>query len=38
MNTILVTGGCGFIGSQITLELLIRGYNVVIYDSNLNSS
>ena len=38
MKTILVTGGCGFIGSHITLELLIRGNNVVVFDSNINSS
>ena len=30
---ILLTGGAGFIGSQVTKELLNRGYNVVAVDS-----
>ena len=38
MQNILVTGGCGYIGSHITLELINRGYNVVVFDSNFNSS
>jgi len=38
METILVTGGCGFIGSHVTLELLRKGYNVIVLDSNVNSS
>ena len=38
MQNILVTGGCGFIGSHITLELLTKGYNVTVLDSNINSS
>ena len=38
MQNILVTGGCGYIGSHITLELINRGYNVIVFDSNLNSS
>lgn len=39
-ETILVTGGTGFIGSHTTVELIQNGYNVVIVDnlSNSNSS
>ena len=38
MENILVTGGCGFIGSHVVLSLLKEGYNVSIIDSNVNSS
>ena len=38
MATILVTGGCGYIGSHTTLELLKKGYNVVVVDNFSNSS
>ena len=34
---ILVTGGCGFIGSHTTVELLERNYEVVIIDNFSNS-
>ena len=37
MDTILVTGGCGFIGSHTCLELLKKGYRILIIDSNINS-
>ncbi len=37
MNTILVTGGAGYIGSHTTIELIKAGYDVVIVD-NLNNS
>ena len=37
MKKILVTGGCGFIGSHTVCELLAAGYDVVILD-NLNDS
>lgn len=37
METILVTGGCGFIGSHTVVELLNCGYNVVIADNLCNS-
>lgn len=30
---VLVTGGCGFIGRQVTEELLNNGYSVVVLDS-----
>ena len=36
-QTILVTGGTGFIGSHTTVELLQAGYNVVIIDNLSNS-
>ena len=36
-ETILVTGGTGFIGSHTTVELQEAGYNVVIVD-NLSTS
>ena len=32
IETILVTGGCGFIGSHSAKELLNRGYHVVVVD------
>ncbi|MBQ5930198.1 MAG: UDP-glucose 4-epimerase GalE [Clostridia bacterium] len=35
---ILVTGGCGYIGSHTTLELLNKGYEVVVVDNFSNSS
>ena len=35
---ILVTGGCGFIGSHTCLALLDKGYEVWVLDSLLNSS
>ena len=38
MINLLVTGGCGFIGSHTCLSLLERGFNVVVVDSNINSS
>ena len=38
MKTILITGGCGFIGSHTCLTLLKKGYKVIIVDSCINSS
>ena len=38
MNSILVTGGTGFIGSHTSLLLLKKGYTIYIVDSNINSS
>jgi UDP-glucose 4-epimerase len=32
MSKVLVTGGCGFIGSHLVEELVKRGYNVVVID------
>lgn len=33
MKNVLVTGGAGFIGSNITLKLLDKGYQVIVLDS-----
>ena len=38
MKTILVTGGTGFIGSHACICLLEKKYNIVVLDSNINSS
>ena len=38
MQTILVAGGAGFIGSHTCLCLLKNNYKVVVVDSNVNSS
>ncbi|MBR3385108.1 MAG: GDP-mannose 4,6-dehydratase, partial [Atopobiaceae bacterium] len=35
---VLVTGGCGFIGSHTVVCLLEQGYQVVIVDDLSNSS
>ena len=37
MKNILVTGGTGYIGSHTVVELLVRGYKVVIIDNLSNS-
>ncbi|ORZ06337.1 hypothetical protein BCR41DRAFT_361097 [Lobosporangium transversale] len=37
-QTILVTGGCGYIGSHTVLRLLENGYKVVVVDNLSNSS
>ncbi|MEJ5362659.1 MAG: TIGR01777 family oxidoreductase [Spirochaetota bacterium] len=34
MNTIIITGGTGFIGSNLTQKLLAKGYSVVILTRN----
>ncbi len=38
MGTILVTGGCGYIGSHTVLELLNKNYQVVVVDNFSNST
>ena len=38
MNKILVTGGLGYIGSHVVVELQNKGYEVVIIDDLSNSS
>ena len=35
---ILITGGCGFIGSHVTICLLNQGYEIIIVDDLSNSS
>ena len=37
MKNILVTGGAGYIGSHTCIELLERGYNVIVVDNLCNS-
>jgi UDP-glucose 4-epimerase len=37
-TTILVTGGAGYIGSHVCVELLEQGYHVVVIDNLSNSS
>lgn len=37
MSRILVTGGCGYIGSHTIVELLAKGYDVVSIDNLSNS-
>lgn len=36
--SILITGGCGYIGSHAAIALLEAGHNVVLFDSLINSS
>ncbi|ADZ89932.1 UDP-glucose 4-epimerase GalE [Marinomonas mediterranea] len=38
MQTVLVTGGAGFIGSHTCVELLERGFDVIVVDNLINSS
>ena len=38
MKSILLTGGCGFIGSHTCVSLLKSKYNLIVIDSNINSS
>ena len=38
MNSILITGGAGFIGSHTCLLLLEKGYEIFVIDSFVNSS
>lgn len=35
---ILVTGGCGFIGSHTCVSLLLQGYDVIVVDNLVNAS
>ena len=38
MNTILVTGGAGYIGTHTIVELLLANYQVVVFDNLSNSN
>jgi UDP-glucose 4-epimerase len=38
MSKILVTGGCGYIGSHTIIEIIKSGYDVISIDNNINSS
>jgi len=38
MKTILLTGGCGYIGSHVCIELIQEGYEVIVIDNLCNSS
>ena len=38
MNKILVTGGCGFIGSHTIVDLIQNGYQVISIDNNSRSN
>jgi len=38
MNTVLVTGGCGYIGSHTIVDLIENGYDVVSADNNSRST
>ena len=33
MKNILITGGAGFIGSNLTVKLVSKGYNITILDN-----
>ena len=37
MSKILVTGGCGYIGSHTIIDLVENGFEVVCVDSNIRS-
>ena len=37
MKKVLVTGGCGFIGSHTIVDLLENGFEVICLDNNINS-
>ncbi len=38
MNTILVTGGCGYIGSHTIVDLIENGFHVISIDDNSRST
>ena len=37
MTRVLVTGGAGFIGSHTCLSLLEKNYELIVFDSFINS-
>jgi UDP-glucose 4-epimerase len=38
MSKILVTGGCGYIGSHAIVDLMENGYDVISVDNNSRSN
>ena len=38
MSKILVTGGCGYIGSHTIVDLINNGFEVICVDNNVRSS
>ena len=38
IKSLLITGGCGFIGSHTCLNLLENNFKIVVLDSNINSN
>src|SRR4029078_12104054 len=38
MHTILVTGGCGYIGAHTIVDLVENGYEVISVDNNSRST
>ena len=38
MEKILVTGGCGYIGSHTIVDLVANGFEVICVDNNVRSS
>src|ERR1700742_3348373 len=38
MEKILVTGGCGYIGSHTIVDLIANGFEVVCVDNNVRSN
>ena len=38
MKTILISGGCGYIGSHVCVEMINEGYKVIVIDNLCNSS
>lgn len=38
MSTIIVTGGCGYIGSHTIVDLIANGFDVVSVDNNVRSN
>lgn len=38
MKNVLITGGAGYIGSHVAVELLNKNYKVIVYDDLTNSS
>ena len=37
MDTVLITGGCGYIGSHTCISLINSDFNILIIDSLVNS-